>query len=62
MTKSMDDISVFITLQTLYTFTMSRVTHMTEVASLLIHFQGKSVGFTMKTFESPPNKLVVARF
>ena len=41
---------------------MSRVTHMPEVISLLIHFQGKSIGFTMKPFESPPNKLVAARF
>ena len=41
---------------------MSRDTHVPEVISLLTQFQGKSVGFTMKPFESPPNKLVAARF
>jgi hypothetical protein len=41
---------------------MSRVTHMPKVISLLTHFQGKSPGFTMMPFESPPNKLVAARF
>jgi hypothetical protein len=35
---------------------------MPEVISLLTHFQGKSAGFTMKPFESPPIKLVAARF
>ena len=62
MSVSTADISVFITLQSLYTFTMSCVTLMLEVASLLTHFQGKSAGFTMKPFESTPNKLVAARF
>jgi hypothetical protein len=41
---------------------MSRVTHMPKVISLLTQFQGKSAGFTMMPFESPPNKLVAARF
>ena len=41
---------------------MSHVTHMPEVISLLTHFQYKLVGFTVKPFESPPNKLVAARF
>jgi len=41
---------------------MSRVTHMPKVISLLTHFQGMLTGFTMKPFESPPNKLVAARF
>jgi hypothetical protein len=35
---------------------------MTKMISLLTHFQGKSAGFTMKPFESSPNKLVAARF
>ena len=41
---------------------MSRDTHVPEVISLLTQFQGKSVGFTMKPFESPHNELVTARF
>ena len=47
----------FYTLQRLYTFTVSRVSHLPGVCKAPKHFQGVQAGYTMKCFKGSSNKL-----
>ena len=48
-------------MQSLYIFTQEPwFTLSPEVANLLTHYQGGSIGFTIKPFKGFPNKLLVA--
>ena len=62
MTMSTVDIPVLHSVEVVHFHYESLFTLSPEVANLLTHFQGRSVGFTMKPFKGSSNKLGPLRF
>ena len=62
VTMSTADIPILHSAEVVHFHCESWFTLSPEVANLLTHFQGRSAGFTMKTFKSLSNKLGPLRF
>ena len=61
VTVSTDDIPVLHSAEVVH-FHYESFTLSPEATNLLIHYQGRSVGFTMKPFKGLSNKLGLLRF